>query len=1067
MFGLYQIKASAGSGKTHTLTKRFLKLLSTSNNLEEIVAITFTNAAADEMRQRIIRTLKNIALGSDPYGNDKNDPLNINKDQAAVFLNKILDNLSNLNVRTIDSLLMQIVRTSSLQLHLNPDFTPTFSTEDTIEPYLDKICDRAKSDDANLYDFVEDVLRNLYIENNTQGFLASKKLPSKLNPLFDDILLKRCHDITPLDTLKKARKNIRSNIAKTAEIILNSNAQALTRNYNNLLQTLTKIDLDQKDFEKKLDSAFFKKESLEGALLKGNVADPASQEAFALICQQKNNYWLLADAIKTRPLISLGELLNEEFMRSEASGLYLHTAQVPALALAIFAGIVEISDALFRLGNRITHLLVDEFQDTSTEQWNAIRPLVQEVLSHEGSFTWVGDIKQSIFSWRNGNPKLFDAILQDQEITSIAQGHIHLETLPDNWRSCPTIVEFNNSLFASLMESQTALDVVNGVVAKDMPDEIKEEAATLLSNVFASVEQEIPKTKKKNATAKNQGYVKIVEIEDNDEDEEILKAIAERLKDLHESRPWNDFLILERTNDDSNVLADYLTSLDIPVITENSLLLSQNSLIIQSLAFLRFMVQKDNLSLLTLLKGDIMHEHGKTAHLNLEEFTDLVFDEEDNNTLAQILESGWNDLWKKCWESFFEYSNFLSPYDLLQEWYHFFDVEQRFPNEQVFLRRFLEMMHAAEDENGGTISNFLEFWEKYGLTEKIPMPDNMDACRIMTIHKAKGLEAKVVILPCTKGRIGPRSDLIYFDYQDTDEEPLRLALKRNKHVPRAYYDDYLRNLGECFHVLYVATTRAREELYIIHKANPAKANEPEDQNRGDILMQLLAQAKLSLPLQLGQKVAQGQSNNSPKAGTTFSLSPKNKENDFQPAVWIKSLKVAHTRDRETQETAKNLGKLFHTALEFIPTNADPLDLRVDSAIRYALWRNHLPDTLDRDLEHLRESLRWFLNQPGVNLWLETGWREHSFMTPRGDLLRCDLIVQTNKGFLVVDYKSGSSQEEHYNQIRKYMLSLQKCLAAKIAGVLVYFDKKYFEAVNQKNQSNPTEKLADLKLDNWF
>ena len=142
MIGLYQIKASAGSGKTHTLTERILSLLALGNDLTQIIAITFTNAAAEEMRSRVLSRLKTAALGL--------DTALMPRAKTQHLLSDILDNYSALNVRTIDSLLLQIVRTSSLKIHLSPDFVPVFNTQQTVEPFLEILSLRARQGDTKL-----------------------------------------------------------------------------------------------------------------------------------------------------------------------------------------------------------------------------------------------------------------------------------------------------------------------------------------------------------------------------------------------------------------------------------------------------------------------------------------------------------------------------------------------------------------------------------------------------------------------------------------------------------------------------------------------------------------------------------------------------------------------------------------------------------------------------------------------------------------------------------------------------------------------------------------------------
>ncbi len=216
MSRLCQVKASAGSGKTYELTRCFLLRLMECGHTAgvaaspacalapegrqcgwgDILAVTFTNAAAAEMRERVIRRLKSAALGM------RSSDLPLDADEARRWVDVIMRDLSALNIRTIDSLLHLIVRAAALELNLHPDFQPVFATEEALTPYLELFLERAWRDDAAMRDLLRDACRALVVHGRSKGFLAGEKLLRQLRDLLDDVLLGRFEDLTPEPILK-------------------------------------------------------------------------------------------------------------------------------------------------------------------------------------------------------------------------------------------------------------------------------------------------------------------------------------------------------------------------------------------------------------------------------------------------------------------------------------------------------------------------------------------------------------------------------------------------------------------------------------------------------------------------------------------------------------------------------------------------------------------------------------------------------------------------------------------------------------------------------------------------
>ena len=338
----------------------------------------------------------------------------------------------------------------------------------------------------------------------------------------------------------------------------------------------------------KCSSAFASKETAEELFLKNTVVTEATAQAFAAYsahaCRRAGEGSLIVQALRIAPFVRLAQALVAAFLQNQEQEGALPGLLVPRLAREVLEGERGVPEALCRLGTRLTHFLVDEFQDTSREQWQALRPLLEEALSRGGSLTWVGDVKQSIYGWRGGEPELFDAVFDDQGLTRLAPGG-ERRNLPRNWRSRREVVEHNNRVFAPLENAATAQRVLAALLPGDTPPEVLTTATRRLSRAFAGAAQQCPPKTREG------GLVRAEEIQGTTQDD-LRDCVLERLCDLLRDeigprRPWSDVLVLVHGNETARVTAG-LVHEGIPVITENSLLLAEHPLIVQTLGFAGF-----------------------------------------------------------------------------------------------------------------------------------------------------------------------------------------------------------------------------------------------------------------------------------------------------------------------------------------------------------------------------------------------------------------------------------------------------------------------------------------------
>lgn len=817
---LLQIKASAGSGKTYSLTRRFLALLGAAGDTRpgmacamhsddgyswpDIMAVTFTNRAATEMKERVVRRLKELALR---HGDKADKPWT--PAMADMWVNRIIRHYSSLNIRTIDSLLTLLVRLSALDLDLPPDFEPAFAGSEFFDPLMDDVLERARHGDTTLRDMLQAACESLLFHTDHTGFTPGEKLRGRLSDLLDWHLRNgalphgnandiRARIVVMYDDLRDAAVSLQR---ITAEENLDVLAHA-----GNFFKKCAALQA----FEKFPASTFAQKTSLDECLKKASLGQGSAQAEAAFLnlmraCRTLQvEGTLLRKALTILPLVGLAEVLADHL-----PAFQLREGKVPSQMLPLFARRIldddyGVSEAFCRMGTRLAHILIDEFQDTSRDQWAAIKPLAVECLSRGGSLTWVGDIKQAIYSWRGGDSALFDEILGDHDLRAIVPDAT-ADTLPMNWRSRAEIIQHNNAIFGLLGSEEQAAAVLRDMLPEETPPEIFDAALHDVMQAFDGAAQRLP-----DKTDSQGGYVSLTRItrHSKNELEDAVQAHLDALfnGDLAQRRAWRDVAVLVRTNGEAELVATWLMQWDIPVVTENSLRLGDHPLVRQTISLLAFLdYPRDDLAFWEFASGHEMF--GSVAGLDGQRLDDWLAAGSDGALFTRFRQD-FPHLWERWIAPFYSRAGLMSAYDTVREIFYRYGVFERYPEDAGFLRRFLEVVHAAEGQGLISLSTFLDFWKRTGGDEKVPMPEGMDAVRVMTMHKSKGLEFPVVVIPFHQQ--SDRSD-------DTPVrcmvEGLELLVPLCPEMGAPYYEAKAHAAREKLHLLYVAWTRPVDELH--------------------------------------------------------------------------------------------------------------------------------------------------------------------------------------------------------------------------------------------------------------
>lgn len=1085
---MLQIKASAGSGKTYTLTRLFLNRLARCNmaageagtacllrhdgpaHWGEILAITFTNAAATEMRDRVVTTLKNVALGHPA----RDIPLS--SGEAAAWLEIILRDIATLNIRTIDSLLHRIVRAAALDLGLPPDFQPVFASDEAMQPRLDRLLDEAWHGDADKLALLRDVYGEMIHQSDRKGFVAGGHLVRRLRELWDGFLDGSFSRLSAPDELA-AREAAVWDACRLAAVTFLREAEAAGVEVSaNGRKACAKIAEGNATF---CASAMFADGG--GKLLKGRAARPAPllEAVNALVrAVEKAGQLLpvLAEAGKYARMVRLAQWLCEDFARDSRKDGNIPAVLIPLKAVEALSGEYGVPEALCRLGSRLRHFMLDEFQDTSRRQWEAMFPLVAEALSQGGSLSWVGDVKQAIYGWRGGDTHLFDELARDRELLGMAEA-CRRESLPFNRRSRRGIVAYNNGLFSLLADADVAREALTSMLGSSVPPEMLEDGVASVTEAYAEAAQACPDD------APDGGLIRVCDAqavadgpalpdggEEEDDGEEatesgqaVGRTLLRTVREIGARRPWSDLLVLVETNNMAHDYAALLMEDGIPVITENSLLLAEHPLVMQLVAFLRFLDRpEDDVALWTVLNGSLLAGH-PACGLDSGELHDWRASHVCAvGQLRQAFRAFRPAVWEAFLAPFLSRAGLMTPYDTLMEWCNRLDARQRFPEAAVFLRCFMEVLASAEENGLDSSSAFLYHWEQKGGLEKVPMPDKLEAVRVMTIHKSKGLEAPAVVLPLTGRRIkGDRVALV-------ERDGLRVVCKARAAMGEPYYRERVRQAVERINQLYVAFTRAREELHVIR---------PPARGRGDgggvaAMNCLWRQAGWSVPHTEGCPPPVASPSPSADGGRAEVPVPPEAETvdahgangleagPWRPMQWLPTLKIFRN-PLGTAFRARDRGEFLHHCL--IRLNGTTGDAATRAAVALQRGEESFARALPPDAslrQGVLSALTWAAGQPLLLDWLERGHAEQGLLLPWGDGLRAgraDVIVPGRRRYLILEFKSGQPDAAHVAQLRGYLSCLPHDLPA--TGLLVYLDERRFRRVDADGAS---AEQADLE-----
>lgn len=1074
------LQASAGSGKTFSLAAHYLTLLfSGEHKYREILAVTFTNKATEEMKTRILEVLKGFAEGNtskkiDDYRTivlaahpDLNpETLKLKADKV---YRRILHDYSRFAVSTIDGFVQKVIRGFAFELGLNADYTLEMNYDKVKNELVEKL-DESLNHNQQLLQWIIDLALERIGDNKSWNYKA--ELMNLISEVFKDSyevfeIAVNSLGLDNLDELFKKYISVTKNqiqsfqdrlkeLGATAWQLLEnhgvSSDQLKGKSRNGLLKILniargdfSKLDavfklIDAPDewFQKGVDLPQFYQELNEQmtaikAYYDANLATYSLSIAF-----NKNLYYL-------RLMQEVAVLLSN--YRNENDNLLISDAQKLITGITDDAG-ENPSFIWEKVGSKYRNFLFDEFQDTSVNQWKSFRSILSNAIAspsqkHIDNLI-VGDTKQSIYRWRNGDWN----ILHQQAKNEIGAANVLDDHLEENYRSTENIISFNNYLYQALPL----------VVQNKLNENVTEKSDDLLQwwdeNGYSDIVTSVYAKAKQNLSpfTKAGGTIKVKRFGKDDAGEEIerfsetvyreiaLQDVIEEIKFLKTEKAYQEkeIAILVRSNMEAMLCVTRLMEHNIPVLSGEALMVANNSAVQLIVNTLKVLVGIDSQT--ALYKANSISLYHRLHQKAIEPAAYLALTGKSLSSLSSLLPKSLCENWQ-TWTQL----PLIELVENLIEAYGLSTLKQHIP----YLLAFRDLVANATRLGEKGIVNFLTWWDEDGVRQSLPSPDEANAVQIVTIHKSKGLAFRAVFVPFCNWELKTKANSIFWVsaedtiYKELGGIPLKFAEElSNSTVAKAYYKELLDSNLDALNMLYVATTRSKDYLYL---SVMEKKDASNISSVGDALAQVVGQLssvdeegfdatdRYEIIDHVLEKPEISESNG-------FELEEYPTTNRLS-ALYVPS-QDKHLQHVLNIEQSGRLGSIKHEVLANAANQKE-----VKSYLDELLLSGVIAE---QEVETLHEEVMDVLNHPELKAIFDNSTEsiiEKNIIDADGKLHRPDRILIDGEGVTILDYKFTLEQSDrHIEQILNYKELLSQMGFQKVKTYLFYAVTKELKLV---------------------
>ncbi len=1078
-------KASAGSGKTFQLVVEYLKLiLDNPFNYKHILAVTFTNKATNEMKSRILEQLYKLA---NDEKSDYIEHLQKNtsyseqfiRQRAKQVLKNILHDYNRFSVNTIDSFTQKVIKSFNRELGISPNFTVELDTDMLLIEAVDNMIARIDKD-KDLLKWLKEFSKEK-IENN-----RSQHLESDIKSLGEELFKESFQVFFPEEGDSEYTKENLENF--------NNELQALCKNFEKELKTKGKeavqmmesSDLGPADFSggktRSIGNFFVKLSNGSQPNFTKTVRECAIDiEKWSSKTSKRRDEILQAAESKLQPkLIEIVDYYDQNSVHYNTAHAVLRQLRMLGILtdlkeeikhLAHEKGVLMLSDSNLllnkiignsdspfvyeKIGNFYKHFMLDEFQDTSGLQWSNLKPLLTNSLAEGNKNLIVGDVKQSIYRWRNSDWN----ILAEQLNSDFTSTQLDNITLKHNWRSDKNIINFNNEIIQSL-KNQFSEYLFTGIEEQSVYQD-------KLEKIYESFQQIPGKT-----NSRETGYVEMNFLPSDEFYDDSVSLLLKQVKYLQDKgiKAHETAILIRRNKEGASIIEHFLSAAkleenkqyNLSVLSNESLFLHASKAVLFVMGIIELFIDPDNkITQATLLqlwqvwlkpelkkrgiatqtaKGQNLLDFEDTKEWHLQDNFEETFEEELNDKLAEAKEKV---LLSSLDETIIHISSL----------FHLFDLETELP----FLQTLIDKAGELKSSLSNDLSNFLLWWNEKGSGTSVSVNEEVDSIRLITIHKSKGLEYKAVLLPFLDWKTssgGNRNDILWCHSENKPFNrfpllPVRMSgTLAETEFKEDFFEEKTKSYIDLLNLVYVAFTRAKSVLI----ANCPEAEEPKKNAKPSDkpINYILNKALLSL-----NESTFGKYWNTDRTQFCYGIiPPENEETKSANAVAIKNYRFYDFSKKirlrmnaedfliedESHHSVKNTGKIIHDILADIETTKD-----IDKACTRALIDGKISK---KEFSEIQIIIKENLNQNIVKDWFDGSYRvlnERDLLTSK-KLLRPDRIMYCNDEAIVVDYKTGEKNPKYSGQVQQYAEELKKSGFKKVNGYLWYLHTGEIEKI---------------------
>ncbi len=1064
-------KASAGSGKTFTLATEYIRLLvENPQSYRNILAVTFTNKATEEMKMRILSQLYGIwkeLPESDNYLANIQERTGLEpriiRERSGIALSNLTHNYNYFRVETIDTFFQSVLRNMARELDLTTNLRIGLNDYQVEELAVDQLIEDLTTTDVMLQWILKYIMENISDDKTWNVITQIKKFGQNI---FKDYY----KEVSTTLNQKMSEEGFFDNYTTRLRELRKAAEEHMMEIGESFFDTLESegIAIDDLSNKQRGIASFFNK------IRRGDF-DPGIVNTTVTNHLVNPEKWCAKTHPKREQIIQLAETTLGDILRYavdareqqwkiyQSANLTLrHLNQLRLLSSIeqkvrelnetdnrfllsdtqqLLHSLIDGSDSPFifeKIGTQLEHVMIDEFQDTSTIQWQNFKVLLAETMSHEnGSNLIVGDVKQSIYRWRSGDWRLLNGIEHQ-----FNQMLMEIKSLSTNYRSTRRVIKFNNIFFrhAAEIEYQTL-------------GELECTEREQLQKAYADVEQKVPENRP------DEGKVIINLLPSEDYQQAVLQNVVDSVQELiNNGVEQKDIAILVRINNQIPLIAQYFLEHlpEVNVVSDEAFRLDASSAVCLMVQALQLLIHPDDI----LTKASIV----KTWLCSIQ-------GRQMNDNEYMIAGNNLDDYLPEAYIAHFDELSTLPLYELAEKIYSIFELH-RIEGQGAYLCAFYDQLADFVNQNTTDIQSFLNEWNE-SLYKKTIQSDEANGIRLISIHKSKGLEFDHVIIPFCDWTLEKQTDnIIWCQPQEAPFSDLPIVpidYSQNKLIGTIYEQDYLhehlQNTVDNLNLLYVAFTRAAKSLNVIGKRGAKNSRSAlielclplVAQDIPEAILDGMEDDKAPIVFTVGEMANKAGSACSTKEeapsknpflqeSEPISVSIRNYDSKVNFRQSNRSRDFIMGDDIDQQHRYIQAGSVLHEIFSTIQTEKD-----IPEALQRLQFEGILYDE-EMTAERITTMLRKRLSDPRVASWFSPRWTIFNECTilsvEDGDVKehRPDRVMTDGNEWIVVDFKFGRPNPEYHQQVRGYMELLASMGHKNIRGYLWYVYSNKIEEV---------------------